>query len=155
MAPVDDWRVFHASTYDSNPLSLLMASEVINELKNGIHFEKIQHNIDKLSTGVKNLCQEKSINCLVQRSTAFFSLYFTELDQISNYTQAMTTDYTKYSRFVKEMFEHKIIVSEGELQHANPNRNWIGSWFMSSAHTDEQLDSVLKSVDIALNAVKN
>lgn len=154
MAPADDWRVFHASTYDSNPISLLMVGLVIKELREGAHFDNIQRNVDRLSSGIVDLCSAKSIDLLIQRTTAYFSLYFTSKQRISNYRESMETNYSQYSNFVKKMMEARIIVSEGELQHPLKERNWIGSWFMSSAHTDETINNVLKAVDISLDKIK-
>lgn len=153
MEPLTSWDVFHASTYDSNPLILLMVSEVIGRLEEGPHYDNLQKNILVLSNGISSICEDNKVEHLIQKTTGFFSLYFTNQERISNYSEAMKTDYSKYKLLTNNLMDRNVIVSEGELSHNVEQRNWIGSWFMSSAHTAEQINSVLARVDTTIKGI--
>jgi glutamate-1-semialdehyde 2,1-aminomutase len=143
MAAISDWRVWHASTYDGNPISVSMASLVIRELRQSDALRRIQQVSEALVDGLRNIFEMRREPVLLQTCGGFFSLYFTDQPQILDYAAAMATDYARYRRFAQGMLAHRIIVSEGELGSSQSGRNWIGSWFPSSAHDPKIVQTVL------------
>jgi glutamate-1-semialdehyde 2,1-aminomutase len=149
-APLSEGRVFHASTYDGNILSALACLEVLAELEQGATYRLIGDAQHKLIDGVKTIILGLGLPCHVQSVPGFFQVYFTAANNVDSYSSAMATDYQLYRRFVARMRENRVLISEGDLSHAEPNQNWMGSWFLSSAHDDHAIGRTLEACEKSL-----
>ncbi|RWM21656.1 aminotransferase class III-fold pyridoxal phosphate-dependent enzyme [Mesorhizobium sp.] len=149
-APLSEGRVFHASTYDGNILSALACLEVLSELEQGETYRLIEHAQDKLVDGIRTIVLRSGLPCHVQSVPGFFQVYFTAANDVDSYSAAMATDYQLYRRFVAGMRANHVLISEGDLSHADPRQNWLGSWFLSSAHDDKAIGKTLDACEKSL-----
>lgn len=151
MKCLEDGRVYQASTYDGNPLSVAIATKVIKKIEEEKVNDIIVMNGNRLMDGMKNVFEIFNQKVLFQGVGAFYQFYFTDKDRITSYNEAMETDWMKFQRFIRGMKTRNIIMSEGELWSSNPNRNWIGSVFVSMSHNDEVIQ---KTLDAATSILK-
>jgi len=150
---LNNGEVFHASTYDGNLLSVVGCLTTIDGLMDGKVYKAMETSQVMLQTGVLEIAAQYDIPILMQSAPGLFQFYFTELNEICSYEAAMTTDYKLYRRFVLEMKRQRIILSDGDLSNDDCNKNWIGSWFLSSAHCQSDIDRTLEAVDESFNVL--
>ena len=148
--PLSEWRVFHASTYDGNILSMLSCLEVIDELERGEIYDAIGKAQSELISGLEMLFTAARQPYHVQEAPGLFQIFFTEQNDIGNYSDAQATDIPRFSRFVHTMRKHGVRISEGDLSHANPHQNWLGSWFLSAAHNGEAVARTLEAAEASI-----
>ncbi|MCB9988306.1 MAG: aminotransferase class III-fold pyridoxal phosphate-dependent enzyme [Rhodospirillales bacterium] len=153
MKCVNNWDVFHASTFDSNPLSLAAAATTIRHLRDTDTIARIEENTNYLRKGIEDLLVERGMPGIVQSGTGIMQMYFTEKDSIRSYKDAQSTDWRQFRKFIKEMQKLKVHFAEGDLWFEDPDRVWIGAIFLSSMHTQDVLDEVLDRMRTALNAL--
>lgn len=149
-APLNEWRVFHASTYDGNILSVLSCLEVIDELEQGEVYEAIGRAQSELIGGLESLFMRAGQPYHVQEAPGLFQIFFTEQNDIGSYADAQATDIPRFNRFVHTMRKHGVRVSEGDLSHDDTNQNWLGSWFLSAAHDGEAVSRTLEAAEAAM-----
>lgn len=150
MKCLQEGRVYQASTYDSNPLSAAVALKIINTLQSQSINNSINAIGNKLMDGMKNVFEINGHKALFQGVGAFYQFYFTQRDQITSYSEAMQTDWKKFQRFICGMRKKNICMSEGELWSDNYSRNWIGSVFVSTGHSDESIQKTLNAASAVL-----
>ncbi|RWC62395.1 aminotransferase class III-fold pyridoxal phosphate-dependent enzyme [Mesorhizobium sp.] len=146
-APLSEGKVFHASTYDGNVLSALSCLEVLSELERGETYELVERAQGQLIDGIRTIMLRSGLPCHVQSVPGFFQVYFTSANDIDSYHAAMATDYPLYRRFVARMRDNHVLISEGDLSHPQLYQNWIGSWFLSSAHDDSAVAKTLEACE--------
>lgn len=150
MEPVRNWEIFHASTYDSNPLSMTMAESVFDQLESTELLKRLEDNVNLFARELKSIFDKRRVDAVIQSCPGFLSVFFTDQPRIMNYKQSMQTDYVNYRKLVRYLCSHGLIVSEGELGNTDNERNWIGSWFLSSAHDQSVLNDILSVIDAGL-----
>lgn len=153
MSPLTEGRVFHASTYDGNMVSVLACLETLKELETGAAYEAMAEAQETLTAGLADQYAQAGLANCYQQAPGFFQFYFTDDTSIDNYSAAQATDIALFRRYVAGMRNNGVRISEGDLSHANPNQNWLGSWFLSSAHKGSAVERTLEASQAALKTL--
>jgi len=153
MEPLTEGRVFHASTYDGNMVSVLACLETLKELETGEAYVSIGRAQDALTAGLAEQFAQAGLSYCYQHAPGFFQFYFTDKTSIDDYSAAQATDIPLFRRFVAGMRDNGVRISEGDLSHQNPNQNWLGSWFLSSAHKGTAVERTLEACQSTLRTL--
>lgn len=145
MEPLRDGSVFHASTYDGNPLSIAIVGMVLDELERGEALNAIRLYTNELAGRLSTTLENNGFNVCCQSVPGIFQTFFTDLDSVDNYSDAMSTATTNHLRLKRHLMRDMIDISVGEITHEQTTRNWLGSWFLSSSHNEEVIDRVIAS----------
>lgn len=143
MAPVKNAHVFHGSTFDSNPVSVNVANFTINKMIREDTHKKIAEHTSNLVEGLQHIFKQERHDVLFQQVPGIFQFYFTNKDSIRDYVSSMQTDWKKFKKFADGMNAKKVKIAQGELWSDDINRNWLGSFFVSTAHNDNVVSEVL------------
>lgn len=147
MAAAADWSVFHASSYDCNPLSLAMGEIVLDGLESGSVLQQIDTATTYFSTAMLEILRARGHSAICQSVPGFFQIFFTERARITSYDEAMASDWRKNKRLVELLLAERIVASCGDLRNDDGALSWLGSWFVSARHDKDTLDTVLDAVD--------
>ncbi len=134
------WEVYHGSTFDSNPVSVNAALYTINKMINTKTHEKIAHNTSALIEGISDIMKKERQHVLFQSVPGMFQFFFTDQARVVDYDGAMKTDWKKTKKIIEGMRAKNILLSSGELHFEDTQRNWMPSFFVSTAH-DENIHS--------------
>ncbi|MBU7024611.1 MAG: aspartate aminotransferase family protein [Theionarchaea archaeon] len=128
-----------SGTYNANPLSMAAASATLNILErgNGAVYEQMTSFGKKLVEGIEDSADMHGVSVVPQGPGPFFHLWFTDLNKVTNYREAVKHDAEKYHTAWKEFLREGVYYSQGEMEN----------WFLSAAHTKEDIDTSLEVVD--------
>ncbi len=141
MSSIGDGTVRHGGTGNSNVMSMAAAKATLTRLaeNDGEALRGVQFAGRSLMAGLESLGRRHEQRLLVQGPGPVFGLAFTEADEITDYRdQARLADHDKYRRFRRGMLENGVRF-RGD-----------GGWFMSSAHTAEDVAATLDAADRVL-----
>ncbi len=146
MALLEGGEVRHAGTYNAAPLCLAAARATLTELAGGegALYARLDHLGRRLIDGLRGLIDELAVPAIVQGQGSMLQLYFTADDQIRSYREAMRSDRVRFAAFAHEMIHRGVFVHPDVFEH----------WFLSAAHSEEDVDEILNAAEGSLRAVR-
>lgn len=138
--------VSFSGTYHANSVCITAAQATLEELSANnysaySHLNKVGR---LLQDGLEKAVQEAGSQAIVQGvGPGGLQIYFTKLKRIRDYREFATCDPAKYTAFHKELIRRGVYVHPGQNEH----------WFVSTAHTEDDVNETLVAVREALKAV--
>ncbi|MGM0877023.1 MAG: glutamate-1-semialdehyde 2,1-aminomutase [Bacillota bacterium] len=135
---------YQAGTMAGNPASILSGIACLEVLKQ----ENVYENLDELGAileeGILQHAHTYDIQITINRLKGALTVYFTD-KKIVNYEQAENTDGEMFAKFFKLMLQQGINLAPSKYE----------AWFLTIAHTKEDLTKTLKAVEYAFSKLKN
>lgn len=133
--------VMHGGTYNGNPITLAAASATLDVLSrdNGAVYERIRDVGGSLMDGIRQAARDAGQPVLVQGIGPVLFAWFTELEELTTFRDNWDCDEDKYASF------------QGKLINYGVRTIPSGRWYVSAAHTEED---VRQSVDAVAQALK-
>lgn len=141
---LDDRRVVGAGTLNGFPygMAAALATMKVLEKDNGAIFEHIGRMQNRLTEGLKEICQRRGVPLTIQGPRGIFFSLFTETD--SGQDVAYTPrDLSRVSLETQGKFTHTM-VEKGVLT------NLFARWYVSGALEDSDIDFTLAAADSVL-----
>lgn len=139
-------KVVHFGTMNANP-ACLAATETSLEMlseNNGAALSSLHTRGDRLISGVGEAIEATETEAIVQgMHGAGLQIYFSPLERIVNYRDFHSCDRKKFARFHKELLKRGIYVHPAQHEHM----------FLSTAHTDEDIENAILAIEDALKAI--
>ena len=137
MELIADGRVRHQGTYNANSLCTVAAIATLKELskEDGIVYKRMSDLGEKLMNGIEEIFSQNNIPVVVQGPGPFFSSFFTN-KPINSYRDTFGLDTARYSKFWLALVDYGI-------------RIWTsarGQWYLSAAHTEEDIQTTLDAI---------
>lgn len=144
MQPVAEGKVMHAGTASGNLVSLAASETTINSLKaNDAELIRHMHHVgDLLMDGLRDLARKHEEDVLVQGPSPIFTMAFTPETTLPDYRSFFEkVDHERYNRFRQNLLE------------AGVRTTMHGKWFLSTAHTEQDIDQTLAAADQAFRTL--
>ena len=138
MGLIADGTVWHGGTANSNLISMSAAEATLNKLMedDGAVYKHMYAIGTTLMEGLREIARKHEIEVLIQGPASAFCMVFTDASEITDYrSHRSNADREKYGNFVEGMLEHGVRLMER------------GMWFMSAAHTEEDVKKTLAAAD--------
>ena len=137
-------RVLHAGTFNGNPIALAAAEATLEILSadGGSVLKRTQQTGDHLSRGIKESLREAGIPALINGVGAAFHISFTTVKRMSNYRETLNRDDRARDQFIEAMLAEGIYLLPD------------GRWYVSTAHTEADVEVTLVAVRKACDALK-
>jgi len=132
--------MYQAGTLSGNPVAMAVGIAMLEELGKPGVYEELARKGAALEKGLSEAFAEAEVPARVNRVGSLLTIFFTG-DPVSDMDSASATDRDKFARFFHA------IVAEGVYPPPSP----FEAWFVSSAHTDEDVD---KTIEAARQALK-
>lgn len=147
MQVLEGGRVRHAGTYNANPLCLAAAKATLNllHLKRGEIYPRLDRLGATLINGLRDIASRLGVPVLVQGLGSMLQLYITRLPRIRTYRDAAATRRDLFSEFAHRMLLRGIFVHPDNFEH----------WFISVAHTDEDIATILQAAEDVLREMRS
>ncbi|PGT80851.1 glutamate-1-semialdehyde 2,1-aminomutase [Bacillus sp. AFS040349] len=131
---------YQAGTMAGNPASILSGIACLEVLKQ----ENVYENLDELGAileeGILAHARTYNIPITLNRLKGALTIYFTE-EKVTNYEQAENTDGEMFAKFFKLMLQQGINLAPSKYE----------AWFLTTAHTKEDIEETLKAVEVAFS----
>ncbi|WP_175638149.1 glutamate-1-semialdehyde 2,1-aminomutase [Metabacillus schmidteae] len=129
---------YQAGTMAGNPASILSGIACLEVLKQEGVYEKLDKLGEILEAGILQHARTYNIPITINRLKGALTIYFTN-EKISNYEQAENTDGEMFAKFFKLMLNQGINLAPSKYE----------AWFLTTAHTEEDIQVTLKAVEQA------
>jgi glutamate-1-semialdehyde 2,1-aminomutase len=141
MAPLADGSALHGGTFNSNLVSTAAALATLQVLVEAGDeaYVAMEARGERLMTGLSELGARRGLR--VQGLGMVFNTWFGRRETIDSYRDYAQTDATRQKRFLTE------------LQHRGIRVTSRGTWFLSLAHTDADVELTLEAARGALEAL--
>ncbi len=127
--------VYQAGTLSGNPLAMSAGIATLNILKNNPSvYQKIDKLAERFTSEIRNILKDVVVN----RVGSMFTPFFTK-DEVTDYNSAMKANAEMYGKFFWKMLKGG----------AFPPPSQFEAWFISAAHTEEDIDKALEIVENA------
>jgi glutamate-1-semialdehyde 2,1-aminomutase len=145
MALLASGVVRHAGTYNAALMPLAAAKATLTELRRdgGAVYESLARLGGRLIEGLRQAIAATGASAIVQGQGSMLQLYFTSRDRIRDYRETAEVDHDRFMQFAHEMIRRGVLVHPDPFEH----------WFLSAAHTDEDIDRVVEAAEDSLREV--
>ena len=132
--------VNHSGTYNCNAVSLVAAIATLELLRrdDGAVFDGIERIGSMLMSGVREIAQRRSVDLKVTGFGAAFHTQFTSESEVYDYASYKRGDAARLKRFLDALL----------LKGIRPTAR--GTWFVSAAHDERDVERTLSAVDAVL-----
>jgi glutamate-1-semialdehyde 2,1-aminomutase len=132
MAPVGP--VYQAGTLSGNPLAMAAGIAMLDMIEeNTTLYAELERKAARLEAGILKNLAETGVPGVINRVGSMMTLFFTSEKQVTNLEEAMTSDTEQYAKYFKLSLESGIYLAPSQFE----------CLFVSSAHTDEDIDRMI------------
>ncbi len=139
-------EVVHAGTFNSNLMVMAAADATTRALmdESDPFYESMTRRGEQLMEGIREISHRLGLQLLVEGLPVAFAVAYTERSAIRDYREfAEHCDQTKYKRLVLALLERGVHVA------------MRGIWYLSTAHTEDDIEKTLEAIEGALQAVES
>ena len=134
--------VYQAGTLSGNPLAMAAGIAVLNELRYGENYTRLESLGAALETGLQAAAAATKIPVRVARCGSMFCAYFTR-QPVHNLADALRSDRARFARFFQGMLDQGIYLAPSQFE----------SGFVSTAHTAEDIDKTVAAARQVLRSL--
>ncbi|MYL21189.1 glutamate-1-semialdehyde 2,1-aminomutase [Halobacillus litoralis] len=127
---------YQAGTMAGNPASMSAGIACLEVLQQEGVYDEMDRLGKKLEEGILKHAEHTGVPIQINRLKGALTVYFTD-EKVENYEQAENTDGERFARFFKLMLAEGINLAPSKYE----------AWFLTTAHTDEDIDETLKAVE--------
>ena len=141
MSLIGKGEVMHAGTFNGNIVGMAAANETLKCLKenNGKIYLEMRQRGARLMDGIRAIARVYDLPVLVSGKETAFHVHFTEQTELNEYRDLMDSDGKRYNQFQKALIDHGVRLI------------FRGNWYLSSAHSDEDIDTTLNRVESVMS----
>ena len=140
IAPVGD--IYQAGTLSGNPLAMAAGIETLSLLEEPGTYNELDRKSEKLCQGLKRNAEKLNIKAEFSRVGSMFSMFFAETE-IKDFNSAKTCNTEIFKKYFNGMLELGIYIAPSQFE----------AGFMSTIHTDDDIDKTLEASLKALEGV--
>ena len=142
VAPVGP--VYQAGTLSGNPLAMAAGMAILDELVKPGVYEAIEAKTKKLVDGLRQAADQAGVKVSINHSASLFTIFFTETP-VDSYAAAMTSNTEQFKVFFQSMLDQGYYLPPSQFE----------CWFVSQAHSDEDIANTILAAEKAFQAVAN
>lgn len=129
---------YQAGTMAGNPLSMKAGIALLEVLEKDGVYEKLDRLGERLEKGLQDSINKYQIKATINRVRGALTVYFTD-EKVTHYDQADQSDGEQFAKFFKLMLQQGINLAPSKYE----------AWFLTTEHTEEDIDKTLKAADYA------
>ncbi|MGM0505872.1 MAG: glutamate-1-semialdehyde 2,1-aminomutase [Bacteroidota bacterium] len=140
-----DGPVYQAGTLSGNPLAMHAGLAQLTALDDHPElYVELEQKSTRLARRLRTLFRARQIDVRLHQEGSMLSVFFTG-DDVKDFKSANKTDQKLFRRFFHEMLERGVWLPPSPFE----------SWFISTAHTNDQLDQVVLATEASLQSILN
>ena len=140
VAPVGP--VYQAGTLSGNPLAMAAGIAMLKELGKPGVYETVEAKAKTLAKGLQEAADKADVKVAINQSASLLTVFFTE-EEVCSYSAAMGSDTAKFKVFFQSMLNQGIYLPPSQFE----------CWFVSLAHSDEDIQKTIAAAENAFAAV--
>ena len=141
MAPVGD--VYQAGTLSGNPLAMSAGLATLELLDQDGFYLALEEKSDYLAKGLAEAAKAADVDVVLNRIGSIGCGFFTK-KPVDDFASALQSDTQAYALFFQEMLKRGIYLAPSQFE----------AFFISAAHSKEDLDRTIEAATEALQHIK-
>ena len=125
--------VYQAGTLAGNPVAMAAGLKNLEIISRSGFFEALEARTERLVDGLLAAAADQGIAMCANRVGAMFGLFFTDQDSVSRFSQVSQCDGERFTAFFHGMLRRGVNLAPSAFE----------AGFVSSAHTDEDIDATI------------
>ncbi|GAA0601366.1 glutamate-1-semialdehyde 2,1-aminomutase [Virgibacillus siamensis] len=134
--------IYQAGTLSGNPLAMTAGYETLRAMDES-SYEQISEKIDKLVEGYKQAAIDFDIPLHINRAGSMVGFFFTN-QPVINFETAQTSNLDYFAQYYRSMIDEGIFLPPSQFE----------GLFLSTAHTDEDIEKTIAAVRKAFEAIE-
>lgn len=134
--------IYHAGTLSGNPLAMTAGYETLQALTKE-SYVKLNEKVDKLVEGFKQAAIDYDIPLHINRAGSMFGVFFTN-DPVDNFETAKQSNLDYFAQYYRAMIEEGVFLPPSQFE----------GLFMSTAHSEEDIEATIKAIRNAFSSIK-
>lgn len=141
MAP--DGDVYQAGTLSGNPLAMSAGLATLELLAEDGFYQTLEEKSEYLANGLADAAKTAGVDVVLNRIGSIGCGFFTD-EPVDDFAAALKSDTQAYALFFQEMLKRGIYLAPSQFE----------AFFISAAHTTEDLDRTIEAATQALQLIK-
>ncbi|GAA3615559.1 glutamate-1-semialdehyde 2,1-aminomutase [Kineosporia mesophila] len=133
--------VYQAGTLSGNPVATAAGLATLRNCTDDVYAHLLSASA-RLAGEVRDALNTAGVPHAIQFAGSMFSVFFTDLDAVSNYDQARQQNLPAFAAFFHSMLSQGVYLPPSAFE----------AWFLSAAHDDAVLDAVVAALPRAARA---
>ena len=129
--------VYQAGTLSGNPVAMAAGLAALEEIQRPGLYDTLSETTKNLAEGFKALADKYQIPMSVNYAGSMFGLFFTDVERVTNYQQAINCNIDLFNRFYHGMLEAGVYLAPASYE----------AGFVSAAHDQAIVDKTLEIAD--------
>lgn len=134
---------YQAGTMAGNPASITAGIACLEVLQQEGTYEHLNRLGEKLTDGLNERAAHHGVAVTINRICGALSVHFCD-HPVTNYAEAQATDGQQFAAFFRQMLAQGICLAPSKYE----------AWFLTTAHTDEDVEETLQAADHAFRLLK-
>ena len=139
MQVIEESKVIHAGTMNTGNATVAAALATVEVLEKEQPYERMYRYGRKLKEGLREAAKASGHHLVVQGPGPMINTAFTDIEEVKDYRDTLTFDREKMRKFIGGLHEEGIRVIGR------------GLWYISAAHTEEDIDRAVQTAEKVLN----
>jgi glutamate-1-semialdehyde 2,1-aminomutase len=131
--------IYQAGTLSGNPLAMTAGYETLIQLTPET-YEEFKRKADMLEKGLSQAAKKYDIPHTINRAGSMIGFFFTN-EKVTNYEKAKTSNLEFFAAYYREMAEQGIFLPPSQFE----------GMFLSTAHTDEDIEKTIQAAEKAFS----
>lgn len=129
--------VYQAGTLSGNPVAMAAGLAALTQIQRPGLYEQLTSTTQQIAEGIKQIAHKHGIPMTVNYAGSMFGLFFTDVEKVTNYQQAINCDTAMFSRFYHGMLNAGIYMAPASYE----------AGFVSAAHDESIVAETLRVAD--------
>ncbi|NBJ68675.1 MULTISPECIES: glutamate-1-semialdehyde 2,1-aminomutase [Clostridia] len=134
--------IYQAGTLSGNPLAMTAGLETLKALTES-SYEAINKQVDRLVEGFTEAASKYNIPLQINRAGSMVGVFFTN-EEVVNFKTAQSANLDYFAQYYRAMIEQGVFLPPSQFE----------GLFLSTAHTDEDIEHTIKAIHTAFSSIK-
>lgn len=134
--------IYQAGTLSGNPLAMSAGLETLRQLTPE-HYVEFERKGDILEKGIKASAEKYDIPHRVNRAGSMIGFFFTN-DEVYNYEKAKSSNLEYFTTYYREMANQGVFLPPSQFE----------GLFLSTAHSDEDIQKTISAIEKSFAVIK-
>ncbi len=138
--------VYQAGTLSGNPIAMMAGYTTLKILyeKRKTLYKQLENKARTLAESFRDIANKNGVKIQVNQIGSMLTVFF-NADEVYDYESALRSDVKKFAMFFNLMLENGIYLPPSQFE----------AMFLSTAHTDEDIEKTIKAFEISIQNFKS
>ncbi|UUI38242.1 glutamate-1-semialdehyde 2,1-aminomutase [Oceanobacillus oncorhynchi] len=134
--------IYQAGTLSGNPLAMTAGYESLASLTEA-SYEEINKKVDRLTEGFRQAADKYDIPLHINRAGSMVGVFFTD-QEVVDFETAQSSNLDYFAQYYRAMIEEGVFLPPSQFE----------GLFLSTAHTDKDIEKTIEAVHIAFSKIE-